>query len=1421
MTSGYGSVGILAQSAGGAGGTGATAQGFFHARSGGGGPGGVGGSVTVNLTDDGNGGPPSVITTGQDSDAVVAQSLAGGGGYGGDVNVTGVVTTVAIGGLGGSGGTSSTVSVSNGITTQGTPGLTISTHGDDSTAITAQSIAGGGGRGGNATSIDLIGLTSVAIGGSGGDGGTAGVVSVDNAQGGAIQTLGIHSDGILAQSIGGGGGNGGGANSVTIGVQATVAVSVGGSGGTGGTSNTVTAHNGGQIVTTGSDSYGIMAQSIAGGGGVGGASVAATYQGNDPDYPSVNMKVAVGGSGGVGGTSGAVAVTNDGYIWTQGISATGILAQSISGGGGAGGDSSAKGDTFNASTITVNTTVGGSGAGAGTANNVNVTNNGLIVTLSDLADGIEAESIGGGGGNGGYGQTNSGSLPVTAGNGPTVNINVAVGGKAGSGGVGGNVTVTNTQGILTRGDSADGIFATSIGGGGGVGGAAIAHGSGGSLNVDLGLGGSGGSGNTTGTVTVNNTGGIVTAGGSANAIFAQSVGGGGGKGGNASTKSATSPETTAFNFIANGAGLNEAVTAKADGIYTLKNQIWGNFNIVPKLTTLLTSFEGSAAEVPLPAPEPVTNRQYNITIGAGFAGAGGTGGDGNLVQVNSSGALETMGPDSAGILAQSIGGGGGTGGVSDVESPNNAAHPPTTPSVFVGLGGRGGTTGDGGAVEVTASGTIETGSDGSGDLSFGIEAQSIGGGGGNGGVSTTRGGTLTDITLALGGAGGANGAGNNVNVTFNPVTKYDNITTYGSDASAILAQSIGGGGGVSKMLTAEVASGGSAGPSQTYLGSLNLVNLKLNGAGGTNGTAASVNVNLGTDSTPYGYLETWGQNAYGVLAQSIGGGGGLQIGMGALNAPANALQNMVKDSAGSEVSGDGWTVNVALDGQFAIGTHGAGAAAIFAQSIGGGGGVFGGLSYVNLAQAPVATPTGTARRGQAGDINITLSNGVSVDSQGAGAPAIMAQALGQGGGVLGAADGSGFVFAGAQPYNGCAPDCYGQVTIAAQSGSLVEAFGQGAYAVYAQSLGNAQGYNNVTVTVGSGSVIRGIGPAAAILVDGQDSNLINIQPGGIVETVNNDANMTPNPNGVAIYGPANTVINNRAAVTGQVLALPWTTATSTASGVQAAGPAAGSAEAAGQGAGGMTFNNLSGGVVWAGKEFDLQGGRVVNDGTFDIGYGNKAAQTNVNGSFIQNAGGKLGFDADFEKGQADKLVINGTMQLGGTLMIRPTTLANTPVTLIEADQFESPAATAASTTAARAGNRHERVGAARVRRGACGIGANSRHAFVHLRVANSRFGPDGHTASELCHRYLPAEHEPEPIDAVSAADLGWRRAGLRQELRGPRRRRDLAPVCRCRQAAHGRRCQCHQHHAAVCQLQPGLGPAGLQQSQQRAGAAGR
>ncbi len=1255
QTSGYGSVGVLAQSTGGAGGNGAASQGFFRARSGGGGPGGDGNAATILLANDNNG-LPAVITKGEDSDAVVAQSIGGGGGYGGDVNATGLNVTVAIGGIGGTGGESGAVTVDNGAAGMGTNGITISTHGENSTAITAQSIAGGGGRGGDAFATTIGGYASVSIGGSGGTGGDASEAVVENNHG-VIQTVGSRSYGILAQSIGGGGGVGGSAHSFTAGLQATVAVAIGGSGGTGGSAADVVVTNGGQIATAGSDSYGILAQSIGGGGGAGGSSLAATYQGNDQEFPSIDMKVSVGGAGGSApstSSSALVTVTNNGYVWTQGLSATGILAQSIAGGGGAGGDAGTKGDEFNASTINVDTAIGGSGAIGGGAGGVNVTNNGLIVTLADMADGIDAESIGGGGGNGGYGRSDSGTL--VSGDNVTLKVAVSVGGSGGSGGTGGNVNVTNTQGILTRGNSANGIFASSIGGGGGNGGAAIANGSGGKITVDVGVGGSGGSGNTSGTVTVNNSGGIATAGGSANAIFAQSVGGGGGTGGNGSTSGSTDPETSAFNFIAGGAGVGANVVQTADGIYAIKDALWGDFDIVPKLQQILLGYDGSNTGAKLPQPAETTNDNWNISVGGGIGGSGGHANNGNLVTVSNTGNMLTAGPDAAGILAQSIGGGGGTGGASDVESPTSFKDP-GNPGIFVGVGGGGGNGGNGGVVQVSNTATIQT----SGDASFGIEAQSIGGGGGNGGISTTHGGTITDVTMALGGDGGVLGSGNEVDVTFNPAAAKNNITTTGGDAIGIVAQSVGAGGGVQKMLSVAVSDGGQAGPSQSTLPSLNIVNLRLNGEGGAHGVGGVVNVKLGTSIGPYGYVQTSGQNAYGVLAQSIGGGGGLQVGIGTASTPATALQDMLKGNAGASVSGDGGTINVTLDNLFNIGTYGAGAAGIFAQSIGGSGGIFGGLSYVDLSQAPQATPADSNRKGQGGDINITVTGAAAVAARGVNAPAILAQALGGGGGMLGAADGSGVVFAGATSYSGCAPDCHGNVTVTVQDGSVAEAFGKGGYGIYAQSLGNGTGASNVTVHVGAGSFVRAIDQAAAaILVDGQDGNTVTVDAGGTVESVNKD--MSPNPDGVAIYSPPGTKLNLAGTIIGQVLGLPWNSTSSTSSIRSAAASGAST---------GVTFNILPGGELIAGSMIDLQGGTLTNEGTVEVGAAGKIAQTTVNGSVIQGSGGKLAFDADFEKGQADKLVVNGTMQLGGALTIRAATLAHTPVTLIEANQFVS------------------------------------------------------------------------------------------------------------------------------------------------------
>ena len=140
---------------------------------------------------------------------------------------------------------------------------------------------------------------------------------------------------------------------------------------------------------------------------------------------------------------------------------------------------------------------------------------------------------------------------------------------------------------------------------------------------------------------------------------------------------------------------------------------------------------------------------------------------------------------SNGILAQSIGGGGGTGGfAAAIGAGNNAA-------AAVSIGGSGGSGGAAGAVDVTSYHNVYT----KGFQAFGVAAQSLGGGGGNGGLSLAFGGTAggslgLGASVGIGGTGGGGGNGGEVKLT-----SVGLLTTEGVGAHAILAQSIGGGGG--------------------------------------------------------------------------------------------------------------------------------------------------------------------------------------------------------------------------------------------------------------------------------------------------------------------------------------------------------------------------------------------------------------------------------------------------------------------------------------------------------------------------------------------------------------------------------------------------------------------------------------------------
>jgi hypothetical protein len=138
------SPGILAQSLGGAGPNGGKGGGF-GAQGGEGASGGDGGAVTVL-------GTGSIATSTTDSPAILAQSIGGGGGNGGDSN-----GWMAVGGFTGAGGAGGPVVVN--VAQQ------ITTSGDASAGIVAQSIGGGGGNGGNATGTG-VGINLV-IGGRG------------------------------------------------------------------------------------------------------------------------------------------------------------------------------------------------------------------------------------------------------------------------------------------------------------------------------------------------------------------------------------------------------------------------------------------------------------------------------------------------------------------------------------------------------------------------------------------------------------------------------------------------------------------------------------------------------------------------------------------------------------------------------------------------------------------------------------------------------------------------------------------------------------------------------------------------------------------------------------------------------------------------------------------------------------------------------------------------------------------------------------------------------------------------------------------------------------------------------------------------------------------------------------------------------
>ncbi len=1262
-TTGAAATGILAQSIGGGGGAAGSGDNALVGLGGSTAGGGVvanGGTVTVTNTGSIStaGGPnpspgqPSAGTTSYSDSAfrsdyaaafanaavgILAQSVGGGGGAGGAAE--GVIT---VGGSGAAGSNGGVVTVNN--------AGTITTAGQQSHAILAQSIGGGGGNAGNALSVSPS-IVAVAVGGNAGVGGGGGNVTV-NQTGGTITTTGPLAAGIIAQSVAGGGGVGGAGSAYVIGSPIfAVAVGVGGTGGQGGAGGTAQVNVANTTISAGNpysspptspsgtpnnlmpvDSYGVLVQSIGGGGGKGGASVAEALALAVPMPSPVDgayaqsVSVSVGGSGGVGGAGGdaEVMIGPKTAIKTQGQGAHGIVAQSVGGGGGDGGTSSALAATIGygragtaqgTQVVSIDVSVGVGGSGGATGNGALASvitqpaaaGQGLaITTYGDFADGILAQSVGGGGGNGGTGSGTTQNWGTTL----NLSVGVGVGGTGSAGGDGGKAYALLAAGntVRTYGSSAQGIVVQSIGAGGGNSqGVQVTAGlsaqfarnpdsnfifakpgvnanPGFNFAVNVGENGAGGGdgGEARGII----AGSITTSGDGGFGALVQSIGGGGGQGGSfGSDASADNPVLPVLN----------SVRAFITNIATLNIKMGGNFGIA-------------------------------------VGGSGGEGGNGGQALAELSGAITTGGDWAMGLITQSIGGGGGVGGGAQLKGGPALLRG----STFVGSGvlfnrdldvtgspGKGGTGGS--VLLLPDKGTVTT----TGYGAIGVLGQSIGGGGGlavNGSDFTdTPDGEVSSSTIAVGshdgGAGGQPGDGGTVslpktfpNGTGGQITSSITVTTAWQAAHGLVLQSVGGGGGI-----------GSGGNGDT--GTSGAFNLTVGGGSSSNGGGGAVSADsLFT-------IATKGQSAFGILLQSIGGGGGIGfapsiaattgVDVGGRSTQTSAPTGSICGSGSNATpqANCGGPVTLVMESGSSITTAGGGAHAIVAQSIGGGGGI----ANFSPGDKPlqIAGPTsGFNAVGNGQAVSITTAG--TVRTTGPGAFGILAQSVGGGGGL---GDG-GSPIAGSSGSNKANHVVGGAVTIV-QNGTI-EAKGANAVGIFAQSTSPGHGLSNgvangdgiITVTV-NGSVTGGSGAnavsgavsvgGAGIWIDGGDnSNSITINPGGSVTAA-----------GLAIGTSGNyrTTITNSGTITGSV-----------------------------NGAVRPTLNNLTSGVLNSGTELAAD---VTNQGLLVVAGLGSFGITTVRGDLAQTATGRLVFDADFVSQTGDALIVTGAATLAGNIRIVP------------------------------------------------------------------------------------------------------------------------------------------------------------------------
>ena len=399
---------------------------------------------------------------------------------------------------------------------------------------------------------------------------------------------------------------------------------------------------------------------------------------------------------------------------------------------------------------------------------------------------------------------------------------------------------------------------------------------------------------------------------------------------------------------------------------------------------------------------------------------------------------------------------------------------------------------------------------------------------------------------------------------------------------------------------------------QGRLADIHGLSLNIGGQSGSSGAGGDVNVFAS------GPITTSGLDAHAILAQSIGGGGGMAVG-----------GQVVAAGGTGGGGGDGGTVKIELQPGAKISTSGPGAYGILAQSIGGGGGAGGDFSFVpgiyQLGTAGVLSPGS----GNGGAVSIT-ANSASVHTTGSYAPAIFAQSVGGGGGLLNYHTNGGLDVQ-ARGTVGSGNGTGGPVNINLVNSQVV-ADGVGSAGILAQSDGTATNPIVISIVDRTSLVQGGLTDPKFKSVDPNERDVAAIRLlGGTANKITNDGTIhgdaTPSQ-GTAILAngsAGNTTVTNNGSIFGNIIL---------------------------DGAGNVV-TNLAGGVISAPTTLNLSGGVLQNAGTLHVGGIGTIGTTTLTGDLVQSSTGSVHIDIDPARGQADQLQISGRAALDGAIVVNP------------------------------------------------------------------------------------------------------------------------------------------------------------------------